>query len=238
MRKILTDFQLKKEKNLPKCTIILYGKIIVIINKENYSKYEKYIYMMDKENEKEEKDSVNEEITNETESVETPNEESTSEATEPTETDIKAELETLKEKCETMHNDYLRLYADFDNYKKRALKDKAELIKSAGENIFNNILPLVDDFERAMKAMENATEVASVKEGVDLIYGKFLSFLSQNGVKVIETEAKDFDTDFHEAIAKIPAPSEEMKGKIIDCTQKGYMLNEKVIRYAKVVVGE
>ncbi|MBO4529168.1 MAG: nucleotide exchange factor GrpE [Paludibacteraceae bacterium] len=194
--------------------------------------------MAEIENENEAQTSVNEEINNDSNLGESFQNESKSDNEESLETDITAELESLKEKCETLHNDYLRLYADFDNYKKRALKDKADLIKSAGENIFNNMLPLIDDFERALKAMENATEVSSVKEGVDLIYGKFLNFLSQNGVKPIETEAKEFDTDFHEAIAKIPAPSEDMKGKIIDCTQKGYMLNEKVIRYAKVVVGE
>ena len=194
--------------------------------------------MAEIENENEAQTSVNEEINNDSNLGESFQNESKSDNEESLETDITAELESLKEKCENLHNDYLRLYADFDNYKKRALKDKADLIKSAGENIFNNMLPLIDDFERALKAMENATEVSSVKEGVDLIYGKFLNFLSQNGVKPIETEAKEFDTDFHEAIAKIPAPSDDMKGKIIDCTQKGYMLNEKVIRYAKVVVGE
>ena len=148
------------------------------------------------------------------------------------------EVEELKAKNEALHNDYLRLYADFENYKRRTLKEKAELIKSAGENIFGNILPLIDDFERAQKAMASATDVDSVKEGVSLIYNKFIAFLAQNGVKEIDTKEKAFDTDFHEAIAKIPAPSEELKGKVVDCTQKGYTLNEKVIRYAKVVIGE
>ncbi len=193
---------------------------------------------MDSEKEKVEQVSVNDDV-NSQEDVQA-SEESTAqnETEEVNESDNSAEIEKLKEKCETMHNDYLRLYADFDNYKKRMLKEKAELIKSAGENIFNNILPLIDDFERALKAMETATDTDSVKEGVDLIYNKFISFLSQNGVKAIDTEAKEFDTDFHEAIARIPAPTEELKGKVIDCTQKGYTLNEKVIRYAKVVVGE
>ncbi len=194
--------------------------------------------MFGSKKENEEQSSVNEEVKDQNATEEVNNEASDETNNAGESTDNKAELDALKEKCETMHNDYLRLYADFDNYKKRALKDKAELIKSAGENIFNNILPLIDDFERALKAMETADNVDSVKEGVDLIYNKFINFLSQNGVKPIDTEAKDFDTDFHEAIAKIPAPTEDLKGKVIDCTQKGYMLNEKVIRYAKVVVGE
>lgn len=194
--------------------------------------------MFGSKKENEEQSSVNEEVKDQNATEEVNNEASDETNNAGESTDNKAELDALKEKCETMHNDYLRLYADFDNYKKRALKDKAELIKSAGENIFNNILPLIDDFERALKAMETADNVDSVKEGVDLIYNKFVNFLSQNGVKPIDTESKDFDTDFHEAIAKIPAPTEDLKGKVIDCTQKGYMLNEKVIRYAKVVVGE
>ncbi len=190
--------------------------------------------MENSEKEKEEQIPVNEEVNKEEEAPAAAAEQETAEA----ETDKKSELDELREKCENQKNDYLRLMADFDNYKKRTLKEKADLIKSAGEHIFNNILPLVDDFERAKKAMESATEVGSVKEGVDLIYGKFIAFLAQNGVKPIETEAKDFDTDFHEAVAKIPAPTEDLKGKVVDCMQKGYTLNEKVIRYAKVVVGE
>lgn len=190
------------------------------------------------EQEKTEQSSVNEDVKNEslTSDVET------QETATPEETDKTADesniVEELNKKCETLHNDYLRLYADFDNYKKRAIKEKSELIKNAGENIFNNMLPLVDDFERAKNAMTNATDVDSIRQGIDLIYNKFISFLSQNGVKAIDTEGKEFDTDFHEAIAKIPAPSEELKGKVVDCTQKGYTLNEKVIRYAKVVIGE
>lgn len=144
----------------------------------------------------------------------------------------------LEEKYAKLHDDYIRLYADFENYKKQSLKARAELIKSAGEGIFSNMLPLVDDFERAIKAMENATEVSSVKEGVDLIYNKFNTFLAQNGVTPIETEGADFNVDFHEAITMIPSPSADMKGKVIDCTQKGYMLKDKVLRFAKVVVGQ
>ncbi len=147
-------------------------------------------------------------------------------------------VKALEEKCAKLHDDYIRLYADFENYKKQALKARSELIKSAGEGIFANMLPLVDDFERAMKAMENATEVSSVKEGVDLIYSKFNSFLAQNGVTPIETQGAPFNVDFHEAITMIPAPSEDLKGKVVDCTQKGYMLKDKVLRFAKVIVGQ
>ena len=147
-------------------------------------------------------------------------------------------VKELEEKCAKLHNEYIHLYADFENYKKQSLKARAELIKSAGEGIFANMLPLVDDFERAMKAMENATEVSSVKEGVDLIYNKFNAFLAQNGVTPIETQGADFNVDFHEAITMIPAPSEDLKGKVVDCTQKGYMLKDKVLRFAKVVVGQ
>ena len=118
------------------------------------------------------------------------------------------------------------------------LKEKSELIKNAGENIFVNILPLVDDFERAMKAMETTEDIEAVKEGINLIYSKFMSFLNTNGVKVIPTDNEPFDVDKHEAVTLYPAPTEDQKGKIIDCMSKGYMLNDKVIRYAKVVVGE
>lgn len=128
--------------------------------------------------------------------------------------------------------------AEFDNYRKRTLKERSDLVKTAGENILSSMLPLVDDFERALKAMETAEDIVAVKEGVDLIYGKFIAFLLQNGVKAIPTENEVFDTDLHEAITTFPAPTEDLKGKIIDCASKGYTLNEKVIRFSKVVVGE
>ena len=124
------------------------------------------------------------------------------------------------------------------NYRKRTMKEKAELILNGGEKSISSILPIVDDFERALKNMETATDVAAVKEGVELIYNKFMSVLGQNGVKVIETKEQPLDTDYHEAIAVIPAPNEALKGKILDCVQTGYILNDKVIRHAKVVVGE
>ena len=148
------------------------------------------------------------------------------------------ELEKANEQIEEQNDKYLRLSAEFDNYRKRTMKEKAELILNGGEKSISSILPIVDDFERALKNMETATDVAAVKEGVELIYNKFMSVLGQNGVKVVETKEQPLDTDYHEAIAVIPAPNEELKGKILDCVQTGYILNDKVIRHAKVVVGE
>ena len=143
-----------------------------------------------------------------------------------------------KETIEEQKDKYLRLSAEFDNYRKRTMKEKAELILNGGEKSLSSILPVVDDFERAIKTMETATDVNAVKEGVELIYNKFMAVLAQNGVKVIETKDQPLDTDYHEAIAVIPAPSEAQKGKILDCVQKEYTLNDKVLRHAKVVVGE
>lgn len=148
------------------------------------------------------------------------------------------ELEKANAEIEEQKDKYLRLSAEFDNYRKRTMKEKAELILNGGEKSISSILPIVDDFERALKNMETATDVVAVKEGVELIYNKFMSVLGQNGVKVIETNEQPLDTDYHEAIAVIPAPTEALKGKILDCVQTGYTLNDKVIRHAKVVVGE
>ena len=148
------------------------------------------------------------------------------------------ELEEANKVIEEQKDKYLRLSAEFDNYRKRTMKEKAELILNGAEKTISSILPIVDDFERALKNMETATDVAAVKEGVELIYNKFMTVLGQNGVKVIETKEQPLDTDYHEAIAVIPAPDEALKGKILDCVQTGYTLNDKVIRHAKVVVGE
>ncbi len=151
---------------------------------------------------------------------------------------LQAELEKTRQALEEQRDKYLRLSAEFDNYRKRTMKEKAELILNGGEKCISSILPIIDDMERAIKTMQQATDVAAVREGVELIYNKFMNVLGKNGVKVIETQEKPLDTDFHEAIAVIPAPATELKGKILDCVQTGYMLNEKVIRHAKVVVGE
>lgn len=149
-----------------------------------------------------------------------------------------ARIAELTEKCADLTDKNLRLMAEFDNYRKRTLKEKSDLMKSAGESIFIDMLPLIDDFERAKAAMESTNDLAAVKEGIDLIYNKFITFLNQKGVKAIETENADFNVEFHEAITTYPAPTEEQKGKIIDCVTKGYTLNDKVIRFSKVVVGE
>lgn len=155
------------------------------------------------------------------------------------ESDILAgELAELKTKYAELSNSHLRLMAEFDNYRKRTMKEKTDLIKNGGQSTLERILPVVDDFERAMSVLNQATDMQAVVDGIGLIYTKFSEFLKQNNVTAIETENAVFDTEFHEAITTIPAPTEELKGKIIDCVQKGYLLNEKVIRFAKVVVGE
>ena len=154
------------------------------------------------------------------------------------EEELEKELETAQETIEEQKDKYLRLSAEFDNYRKRTMKEKAELILNGGEKSLSSILPVVDDFERAIKTMETATDVQAVKEGVELIYNKFMATLAQNGVKVIETKDQPLNTDYHEAIAVIPAPSEAKESKILDCVQTGYTLNDKVLRHAKVVVGE
>ena len=149
-----------------------------------------------------------------------------------------SELQKIQQELAEQKDKFLRLSAEFDNYRKRTMKEKAELILNGGEKSITSILPVVDDLERALKNMETATDVEAVKEGVQLIYNKFMNVLGQNGVKVIETQEQPLNTDYHEAIAVIPAPEEKKKGKILDCVQTGYTLNDKVIRHAKVVVGE
>lgn len=151
--------------------------------------------------------------------------------------DKKAE-KTDKEKFEEINDKYLRLAAEYDNYRKRTLKERMELTKSAGEDILINILPVMDDFERALGSIDQAKDINAVKEGVQLIYNKFKEFLKQKGVKEIDAKEKEFDTDLHEAITKIPAPDEKLKGKVVDVIEKGYYLHDKVIRFSKVVIGE
>ena len=154
------------------------------------------------------------------------------------EKDVEKELENVQEQLEQQKDKFLRLSAEFDNYRKRTMKEKAELILNGGEKTISSILPILDDFERALQNMEKATDVNAIKEGVEIIYNKFIKVLKENGVKIIETKGQPLNTDFHEAIAVIPAPEEAQKGKILDCVQNGYTLNDKVIRHAKVVVGE
>lgn len=144
----------------------------------------------------------------------------------------------LQMKLAELQDRYLRLSAEFDNYRKRTLREKIELTKTATESILVKLLPVLDDYERGLKAMETTVDCVALKEGIDLIYLKFKSFLEQNGVKEIESLSKDFDVDLHDAVTKVPAPDENLRGKVIDVIQKGYLLNDKVIRFSKVVVGE
>lgn len=154
----------------------------------------------------------------------------------------KSKAEEQLEKAESdiaeLKDRHIRLQAEFDNYRKRTLKERMELLKTASEGVLVNILPVIDDFDRAMQTLDSVEEQNPVKDGVKLIYNKFQEFLKQNGVKEIEAKAQDFDTDLHEAVTTFPAPSEELKGKIIDVVQKGYYLNDKVIRHSKVIIGE
>lgn len=152
-------------------------------------------------------------------------------------TDERAEV-NLEEKYKELNDSHLRLMAEFDNYRKRTLREKAELIKTGSESALTNLLPVIDDFERALGTIKNTEDITAVVEGVELIYNKFISYLSQQGVKVIETVGQPFDMETSEAVATIPAPEEDLKGKVIDSVQTGYTLHDKVIRHAKVVVGE
>lgn len=147
-------------------------------------------------------------------------------------------LEEANTKAEDMQDKYLRLSAEFDNYRKRTMKEKAELIMNGGEKVISSILPVLDDLERAVKTMATSDDVKAMRDGIELIHNKFLNILNQNGLQKIELKDKDFNTDYCEAIATIPAPSQDLKGKVLDCVQTGYTLNDKVIRHAKVVVGE
>ena len=151
---------------------------------------------------------------------------------------LAAEVEELKKKVEKLNHDLLLSRADFDNYRKRTLREKAELLKNGGEDCLKRILPIIDDFERGLLSISETSEVEAVKEGMNLIYNKFKTYLEQHGVKEIKTDKQDFDTEYHEAVTTFPVEDESQKGKIIDCVQKGYTLNDKVIRYAKVVVVE
>ena len=151
---------------------------------------------------------------------------------------LQKELDEANERIITLEDKYLRQVAEFDNYRKRTVKEKAELIKNGGERAIESILPVLDDFERALANMSKDENAAEIMTGIELIYNKFVGILKQNGLQKIETEGATFDTDFHEAIAIIPAPTEELKGKVLDCVQTGYTLNDKVIRHAKVAVGE
>lgn len=147
-------------------------------------------------------------------------------------------IAALQAELEKSQKEYLFLMAEFDNYRKRTVKEKAELIKNGGEKAMLGLLPVIDDFERAIDAIDKSSDVDSLKEGVDLIYNKFMKYLESQQVKPMESTGTDFDADVYEAVTTFPAPDESMKGKVIDTVQKGYTINEKVLRHAKVVVGQ
>ena len=151
---------------------------------------------------------------------------------------LKVQLAEAEEKIAELQDRYLRQAAEFDNYRKRTMKEKADLIKSAAEKVIVAELPIVDDMDRALENMEKGMDADACIEGFKLIAQKFKNTLVQQGLEKIETDSQDFDTDYHEAIALIPAPSEDLKGKILDCVQAGYKLGDKVIRHAKVAVGQ
>lgn len=148
------------------------------------------------------------------------------------------EVENLQDKYDELNNSYLRLHAEFDNYRKRTLKEKIEIIKAGGERVLTDMIPLVDDFERALETVQIADNKEAIVEGLELIYSKFISFLNQNGVKEMEAIGEKFDADKFEAITTIPAQNESQKDMVVDCIQKGYKLDEKVLRFPKVIVGK
>lgn len=180
----------------------------------------------DKQVQKEQEEQNESQTTNET----TENESATEEI---------SELEQKEIEVKELNDKYLRLYSEFDNFRRRTQKEKLELYKTAGEDIFKSLLPVMDDFERAKKSMEETEDYGSLKEGVDLIFNKLLGVFKTHGAEPMESPVgKEFDSELHEAITQIPAPEESMKGKVVDEIEKGYTLKEKVIRYAKVVVGQ
>lgn len=148
------------------------------------------------------------------------------------------EVENLQDKYDDLNNNHLRLHAEFDNYRKRTLKEKMEIIKAGGERVLSDMIPLIDDFERALETVQKADNKEAIVEGLELIYNKFIGFLNQNGVKEIEAIGEKFDADKFEAITTIPVQDESQKDVVVDCIQKGYKLDEKVLRFPKVIVGK
>jgi len=156
-----------------------------------------------------------------------------------TESDMElTEVKVLEEKLAEMQDKYIRLSAEFDNYRKRTLREKMEMSKYAGEKLLLSIIPLMDDFERALEHIDNTSDCVALKDGIDIIYGKFGDFLKQNGVKEMESLNSNFNVDLQEAVAKVPVEEADKKGKVVDIVQKGYYIQDKVLRFAKVVVGE
>lgn len=160
---------------------------------------------------------------------------------EESETELNIAENQIADLCQQLDKEkkeYMYLMAEFDNFRKRTLKEKSELIKNAGENVLKGLLPIVDDFERGLKATEDASDAVAVRDGMVLIYNKLIKYLEQNGVKAIDSAGADFDTNLHEAISVIPVPDESQKGKVLDTVEKGYTINDKLLRPAKVVVGQ
>ena len=206
-------------------------------SKNNSPKEEKEIHIENQEPETKSSDkNGKQDIKSDHEESKTKHTDGKSEHTKESET--KKNIAELEQSSKEWQDKYLRLSAEFDNYRKRTLKEKADLILTANENLLKDILSVVDDFERGIDHIDKSSDLDALKEGIQLIYTKFSEFLKQKGIKEIEAKGQAFDIDFHEAMTKIPSPTKDDKGKVVDVIEKGYMLNDKVIRYAKVVVGD
>lgn len=207
-------------------------------NKSNAEKPENSVPDNKDENTVDGIEETTEKVLNEEDAGQEPSEPDAEPETEETPEELNDELTTLKKGLSESQDKYLRLVAEFDNYRKRTLREKAELIQTAGESLLIDILPVMDDFERGIQQAAQTEDMDSVRTGMGLIYSKLKDFLNSHGVKEINAMNEPFDTDWHEAVTNIPAPTDEMKGKILDVIQKGYTLYDKVMRYSKVVVGE
>jgi molecular chaperone GrpE len=209
------------------CLVIAhYYNIIQMFKKKKVSATEDQNKMA--EENKTQQENIQEEVEQVNEARQNEVEESTEEM---------SEVEKLKAEVAGLNDKYVRLYAEFDNFKRRTTKERMELLQTAGKDVIVSMLSVLDDFERAAKAMESATEVKSVKKGIELVHHKLKSLLNQKGLKEMESKGKPFDPEIHESITNIPASSDNLKGKVVDEVEKGYFLNDKLIRFAKVVVG-
>lgn len=210
--------------------------------KRHKNQKKNYHYMNQKEEKSVQPEELNEQTAEDTAANENVAEDNNTQEAEKEltpEEKLQQQLAAYEEKIAAQQDQILRQAAEFDNYRKRTLKEKAELIKNGGEKAITAILPVIDDLERALQNMKSDNEeVTALRDGVELIYNKFLKTLQQEGLEKMDTHEADFNTDYHEAIALVPAPTDELKGKILDCVQTGYQLNDKVIRHAKVVVGQ
>lgn len=198
-------------------------------NKDNFQEEDKL---------NEQAESMDAQASTESPEESTENEERSQEQEPETELTPEQRIAALEAALEHEKKEYLFLMAEFDNFRKRTIKDKAEIIKNGAEKAMHEILPIIDDFDRALQAAAASDDIAAVREGVELIHNKFIKYLESNGVKEMITTGETFDADIHEAVTTFPAPSEDLKGKIIDTVQKGYSINDKVLRHAKVVVGQ